>query len=150
MINLAGEQGLDDTQNCVGRKIFHNSSSWGWCWCTNQYFLCLPSLTQGAGCAGPPGCPCHPSHTTSSECCPGKSMCWDTRCFTNARHLAWCSLSFCSVWGQRRGPWMHSETHDSNSLTMNWSQTTQSHYMPLHHSFKLKHLVRNPKEDAMS
>lgn len=140
VINLAGEQGLDDTQHCVGRKIFHSSSSWGWCWCTNQYFFYLPP--EWGRYAGPPGCPAIPATLPATNASQRKGQSWDTRCFTNTRRLAWCSLSLCSVWGWSRGPWMRGETRDGNRKTINWSQTSQSHYMPLNHSFKLQHLVR--------
>lgn len=108
---------------------------------TNFFSTCHLSLRR-AGCAGPHGCPCHPSHTTRDESCPEKSTSWDRSCFTSSRHLAWCSLSSCSVSGWRRDLWMRDKTRDSDSKTINWSQITQSHYMPLNHSLKLQHLVR--------
>lgn len=131
MINSVGGKGLDETQHCVGRK------------CTTAFQLeadvsaltCIfsnshPSFVRTSG-AGPLGCHCHPKHTNGVECCLGTRTRCDRRCFVNIRHLGWCLLNRCSVWG-----WSHSNTPDHNSKSINCSQVSQSHHIPLNHAFK--------------
>lgn len=149
MINLAGGKGLDETQHCVGRKCTMGASSRGWCWCANPYFFYFPSLIrEGRPCWHPPGCLCHPSHTNGAKSCPGER---DRRSFVNARHLGWCSLSWCSLQGWRRGPWTHSDTCDNNSRSINCSQISPSHHVPLNHAFKSQgRKLGNHEEDTVS